>query len=426
MVADGGTAKGGLLAYASHELAGTRYAPVAHLASGAFGDVFVVRHPDLGVEYVLKLLKAEFKAHGDVVERLKVEARILTRLTHPNLMRVTDFGWSANGQPYLVSEKLTGETLLERVKRLGPMSAREGVDVVIQLLEGLAVAHESDIVHRDVKPANIFLAKMDGRDTVKVLDFGIAKVVDAERSAELGRHLKTAEGMVIGSPAYLAPEQILSRPVDARTDVYAAACVLYRIVGGRTPFVANTTEELIMAHLQEEPPPLSSLGSVPSGLDAVVARALAKERDARFASARLFVDALREVLASSDTPGPPVHAKVTSRGTVRISTDAMGASPIPSGYATRESQHGAEGDGTLYASRISPTSTHPHETEPPEVHDTERVELGFVHEVQPGSAVPRQVNVPQAPQNRRLIVLLVGVIALLAVVIAVMGFYLVR
>jgi serine/threonine-protein kinase len=163
-----------------------------------------VRHRDLDTELVLKLLKPEFKTHTDIVERLKVEARILTRFSHENLMRVTDFGWALSGQPFLVSEKLHGETLQDRLKRERALPLALAIDFAKQLLRGLAVVHEARLVHRDIKPANLFLAQQNaGAAVLKILDFGIAKILDPEEGATFGRHIQTAEGMVLGTPAFV-------------------------------------------------------------------------------------------------------------------------------------------------------------------------------------------------------------------------------
>ena len=217
---------------ATCELSATRYTPLSHLASGSFGDVFIVRHQDLGTELVLKLLKPEFKTHADVVERLKVEARIQTHLAHPNLVRVTDFGWARSGQPFLVTERLVGETLQDRLKRELSIPLAESLDLATQMLEGLAVVHEAKLVHRYIKPANLFLARRpDGGATLKLLDFGIAKILDPEEGPSFGRHIKTAEGMVLGTPAYLAPEQILGRPVETKDPVGRMSTFGYDFLG---------------------------------------------------------------------------------------------------------------------------------------------------------------------------------------------------
>jgi eukaryotic-like serine/threonine-protein kinase len=316
------------------DLAGTPYEPTSHLASGTFGDVFVVRHRELGTELVLKLLKREMSVRADAVDRLKVEARILTRLSHPNLIRVTDFGWTHTGQPYLVSEKLTGETLQERLGRNAAFAPREAVDLGLQLLSGLERVHEARLVHRDVKPANIFLARANGEVVLKLLDFGIAKILDSA-DGSFGRAAATAEGMVVGTPAYLAPEQVLGMPVDARTDLYATGGVLFRMLTGRMTFVANSPEELVIAQVKTVPERVSKFVTVPAGLDEVVARALAKDPENRYATAAEMAAALRAVTFSFP------------RTTVPMRSSAPGLSaPVPTPSPPPAVVQEPEGDAT--------------------------------------------------------------------------------
>lgn len=336
---------------AVRELAGTNYEPLSHLASGSFGDVFVVRHRDLGTELVLKLLKPEFKTHEDVVERLKVEAHILTRITHPNLIHVIDFGWARSGQPFLVTEKLTGETLADRLKRERSIPVSEAVDLAVQMLEALAVVHDAKLVHRDIKPANLFLARRpDGGCTLKLLDFGIAKILDPDEGAALGRRIKTAEGMVLGTPAYLAPEQILGRPVDARTDLYAAAGVLYRMLAGRPMFMTKTQDELILAQLQIVPEPISKHTgvSIPAAIEAAVATGVSKAPYHRFQTANEFVAALKAAPAATSISRAtvPLHAYVPKAAEPAAST------AMPSGFVFRGETFE---DGTVYATRSGST-----------------------------------------------------------------------
>ena len=295
-------------ARAQAELAGTHYEPLHHLASGTFGDVFVVRHRDLDTEVVLKLLKPEYKTQDDIVERLRVEARILTKLKHENLLRVTDFGWAKSGQPYLVSEKLEGEPLSDVLKRDKTLPFDDAIDLTIQILRALSIVHEAKLVHRDIKPANLFLVKGERR-LIKLLDFGIAKILDSE-GAGFGRPIKTAEGMVLGTPAYLAPEQILGDPIDARSDLYAVAGVLYRILTGKQMFVTRTYEELIIAQVTQVPDLVSVHTPEAERLDAVVARGLAKKPRDRFQTADEFIAALEAARSSNVAPAVTSAAEV--------------------------------------------------------------------------------------------------------------------
>lgn len=361
-----------MLAEAARELGSASYEPLAHLASGSFGDVFVVRHRDLGTELVLKLLKPEFKTQEDVVERLKVEARILTRVTHPNLIRVTDFGWARSGQPFLVTEKLEGETLQDRLKRERSIPLAEARDLAVQMLEALAIVHEARLVHRDIKPANLFLAARPGGGcTLKLLDFGIAKILDPDEGASLGRRIKTAEGMVLGTPAYLAPEQVLGRPVDARTDLYAAAGVVYRMLAGRPMFVVSSQDELILAHLQLVPEPVSKHATfaVPPEVDEAVAKGLEKDPAKRFQNAREFADALKAGPARASLPRTtvPLHLHQAAAAARAVAPTPAAAQPAVVSQDFLFKGESFE-EGTVYATRRDtpgpPGTTPPAASEP--------------------------------------------------------------
>lgn len=343
----GSSTEASQLRHAEAELESTNYEPVSRLASGTFGDVFVVRHRDLETEFVLKLLKPEHAAAQDVVERMRTEARILTRLKHENLLRVTDFGWARSGQPYLVSEKLEGETLADRLKRETRLDVDLAVDLAKQMLAGLGVVHEARLVHRDLKPPNLFLVS-GVRPTLKLLDFGIAKMLDA--GAGFGRAVKTAEGMMLGTPAYLAPEQVMGDPIDARTDLYAAAGVLYRMLAGRQPFVGGSIEELVIAHVRQAPAPLSMWCPAALHLDEVVARGLAKRAADRFQSTTEFLEAIERATNRHGTArvegasrpeetrlSPTPEGQLANRGTVRLPEHTP-----PSGQVAHSSRRGTE------------------------------------------------------------------------------------
>lgn len=411
-----------MLEEAGRELASASYEPLAHLASGSFGDVFVVRHRDLGSELVLKLLKPEFKTQEDVVERLKVEARILTRVSHPNLIRVTDFGWARSGQPFLVTEKLDGETLQDRLKREGSIPLAQAVDLAVQMLEALAVVHEARLVHRDIKPANLFLAaRPGGGSTLKLLDFGIAKILDPDEGASLGRRIKTAEGMVLGTPAYLAPEQVLGRPVDARTDLYAAAGVVYRMLAGRPMFVVKSQDELILGHLQLVPEPVSKHApfAVPPEIDAAVAKGLEKDPAKRFQSAREFAEALKaagQARASLPRTTVPLHLHQAVAPATALAPTPAPAQPALVGQDFLFKGESFE-EGTVYATRRDTPAAAP--ATPSAVTEPRPFEPELVPVPQPAPPVAPLAVAPARAYPRLLVPgLLVAVALLLSVVIA--------
>lgn len=276
---------------------GTAYRSIRALGSGGMSDVYEVEHRILGRRFVVKLLKTNLQQHPSLVDRMRVEAQALGALRHIHLVDVTDFGHTESGRPYLVMEPLTGLTLGDLVEQTGPVPARHAVRLLRQLLAALSAAHDVGIVHRDIKLDNVFLHEPEpGKQVIKVLDFGIAKILEgASRGAPAPLVFPTAEGVVVGTPRFVAPEQVANRPLDHRVDIYAAGLVLYSLLAGRGPFDDLTTEaDLMRAHLHDVPPPPSKLTSVdvPKALDAIVMQAIAKDPDARYPSARAFSDAL--------------------------------------------------------------------------------------------------------------------------------------
>jgi eukaryotic-like serine/threonine-protein kinase len=231
----------------------------------------------------VKVLRSVFADTPDAILRLEQEAVALAALDHPGIPPVLDEGMTAAGRPYFVMPRLSGETLRERLTREGRLPAGEACAILVEVLAALDAAHRAGIVHRDVKPGNVFLQRSAGgpRRPALVLDFGLAKLLAC-------RDRVTTDPYVVGSPRYLAPEQILGGLVDARTDVYAAGLVLFEAVAGRSPFDADEPLDAMQAHVTQEPLRLRSLVSVPAELDHAVARALAKEPDRRWPSARAF------------------------------------------------------------------------------------------------------------------------------------------
>ncbi len=258
-----------------------RYRLRRKLASGGMGDVWVAYHPGLKRDVAIKILRPEAN-DGDAVQRFEREARATADLLHPNTVRVFDYGATDDGLWYYVMELLEGETLQEHVDRVGPLPAARAVHILGQAARALGEAHESGVVHRDVKPRNLFLTSLGGEhDFVKVLDFGIAKVVEDVDSA------MTRTGFVLGTPTYMSPEVVVGRQADARSDVYALGAVLYFLVSGAPPFEASETRALLAAHVHQEPvPPSKRLGrALPPDLEALIMRTLRKDPNERYASA---------------------------------------------------------------------------------------------------------------------------------------------
>lgn len=278
---------------------GTRLGPyevTALLGAGGMGEVYRARDSRLNRLVALKVLKPEVAGDADGLARFEREAQAVASLNHPNILTVHDVGVHA-GTPYVVTELLEGENLRDVVSQRAP-TERQVLGWAVQAAQGLAAAHQKGIVQRDLKPENLFLTA-DGR--VKILDFGLAKQagpVSAEDEALTAAGLTTA-GMVMGTIAYMSPEQVEGRPVDARSDLFSFGAVLYELLAKSHPFRRETSGATIGAILQETPPPLSSADpSIPRAVDGIVRRCLEKRREDRFQDARELALVLEAVLAA--------------------------------------------------------------------------------------------------------------------------------
>jgi Tol biopolymer transport system component len=294
---------------------GSRFGPYevrGVLGSGGMGEVYLARDERLGRQVALKVLPRGLTADPNRLRRFEQEARTSGLLNHPNIVTVFDVG-TEDGQPYLVCELLEGETLRSRLGR-GPVAPREAIGVAVQAARGLAAAHAKGVVHRDLKPENLFLAR-DG--TVKLLDFGIAKLVQPETGTHdaLETLQVTSAGVVMGTVAYMSPEQVAGGTVDHRSDVFSFGAVLYEMLTGIRPFVAETSAETMTAILRQEPQPLASLvPNVPPALDRIVSHCFEKAPDNRFQTARDLAFALETLIeARPTTAAQPVPAASVPR-----------------------------------------------------------------------------------------------------------------
>ncbi len=267
------------------------YELVDMLGKGAMGRVYRARHVLLGREVAVKVLNSEYVARPDVVQRFFREARVVNDIDHENIVEVTDFV-EQPGLAYLVMELLDGVSLREMMRQRGRKypPVKRIVPIMVQICDALEAAHAKGVVHRDLKPDNVFVAKRDGEDFVKVLDFGVAKLRDTEESME------TSAGMILGTPHYMAPEQALGKEVDRLTDLWAAGVVLYELLAGFVPFKANSFVELAM-QIREQPakplPAKTPRGErIPPWLALVVARCLEKKPADRFKSMAALAEAL--------------------------------------------------------------------------------------------------------------------------------------
>jgi eukaryotic-like serine/threonine-protein kinase len=264
-------------------LLGDRYRLVRMIGSGGMGTVWEAEDETLGRPVAVKVLSESLAAGEHAVRRFEREAQAAARLSGPYIAAVYDFGRS-EGRPYIVMELVRGETLADRLAREGPLPPREASRIATQVAEALEEAHRAGIVHRDVKPGNVMLTPAGD---VKVMDFGIAAAAWAERV--------TTPGLVLGTPSYLAPEQAKSEKTTPASDVYALGAMLYEMVAGRPPFVAESPVALALAHIREDPRPLDQVADgVPPSLASASMAALAKDPAERPPSAAAFASMLRE------------------------------------------------------------------------------------------------------------------------------------
>jgi len=260
---------------------------------GVGGMGYVVRAKQIFTDQpvAVKLLLPERAQDRAVVARFLREARAAAKLKSAHVCRILDVGLLDDGVPYIAMEYLEGSDLGAQLQEHGPLTPREAVACVLQACDAVAEAHALGIVHRDLKPRNLFLARREGgAASIKVLDFGVAKILDPDSE----RLQLTSDGAILGSPAYMAPEQMMSaKHVDQRADIWALGVVLFELLGGRTPFAAPSVNATCARVLTQPAPRLKDLGvAVDAGLEEVIARCLAKDRERRFPSVAELVAAL--------------------------------------------------------------------------------------------------------------------------------------
>ncbi len=265
-----------------------RYRIDRRIGSGGMGSVYAGVQLAVGREVALKVLRQDLMAHEHIRQRFRREAEVIGRLDHPNTIRLFDYGETEDGLALMVTELLRGSALNERLKQEGPMSVEEVLDLGEGVARSLAEAHAAGLVHRDLKPANIFLVQVGSTVVPKVLDFGIARIMDEEATRI------TSTGQVFGTPRYMSPEQAISTAdVDARADLYSLGLILYEGLVGQPPFVAQTSYQYLSAHASQSPPKLRErFPAAPADLEALIDQCLQKEPDARPSSATELADAL--------------------------------------------------------------------------------------------------------------------------------------
>jgi serine/threonine-protein kinase len=254
----------------------------------------------LGKPLALKALRADLATDSEIAQRFIHEARTAASVSHPGLVQISDFGTLPTGQPYLVMELLEGVPLSALLRRYGALAPARAAAIVRKVAEAVQVAHDAGIVHRDLKPDNIQVRVGDAVDEVRIVDFGLAKVVGGSRF--------TRQGVVFGTPHYMSPEQASGESIDPRTDVYAVGVVLYEMLTGRVPFEADTYMGVLTQHIYMKPvPPSERLGVLDGAeaLEAVALRCLEKQPARRYASMAALIAAL-DAIAPGSLPTEPL------------------------------------------------------------------------------------------------------------------------
>jgi len=273
------------------KLAG-EYEFICEIGSGGMGVIYKARHLALNQLVAIKMLHAN-RLNETSLRRFQQEAKAISSLDHPGIVRVRDFGATESGQPHLILDFIQGETLSDYVSRQGALPVSDAIDIFIDVADALEHAHERGILHRDLKPSNIMLVENKGRLIVKIVDFGIAKMLGEEATG--GKAGLTQTGEIFGSPAYMSPEQTSGETLDYRSDVYSLGCVLFEALTGAPPFSSKNPIEILFQQVNDAPPSLkqASLGKTyPPELEMLVAKALRKKRTERFTSMRELKEAL--------------------------------------------------------------------------------------------------------------------------------------
>ena len=310
-----------------------RYEVIERVGRGGMGMLYRGKDPVLDREVAIKVMSGDFSADEGARARFFREARAAARLQHRNIVTIFEFAEDEHGTPYIAMEFLRGRSLAARITAEPPLSLVQKLDILTQLCTGLHYAHEQGIVHRDVKPANIWVMD-DG--TIKLLDFGIAKIAASTM---------TSSGNVLGSAAYMAPEQVSGREIDGRADVFAAGVVLYELLARRKPFEGDAPTAVMMRIIKEDPPPIRNFApDIPVSLVNAVNKALQKDPDKRFMHAGDFGAELRLIRLALERTSETMKAEnPESSETVYVPTPTMiQPPPVDDGAQPR----GADAHGT--------------------------------------------------------------------------------
>ncbi|MEM9489245.1 MAG: protein kinase, partial [Myxococcota bacterium] len=305
-----------------------KYRIVEKIGDGGMGTVYLAEQPGIGRRAAIKVLHKQYFHDDEIRTRFFNEAKAIGQLRHPGIVELYDYSDQRDEHAFIVMEFLQGEDLSKRLRRVGRLPVNKALLIARQVAQALGAAHDKGVIHRDLKPDNLFLVRPTGvekDERIKILDFGVAKLLDQERATN-----KTQTGTVIGTPPYMSPEQCKGNArVDHRADLYALGCILFRMMCGRTPFVSNGYGEMLAAHIHETPPsPRSIEPSIPPVFDSIILRLLAKDPDERFPDSYGLIDALDDAVANTHLGLPE---PVVQRGTRADSDELRTQLRTPSG-----------------------------------------------------------------------------------------------
>jgi len=296
-----------------------RYRVISKLGEGGMGIVYLAEHITIEKKVALKVLLHDYARKADLKERFLQEAKAAARIGHENIVDITDFGTTPDGSVFFAMEYLEGQDLAKAI-RSGPVEWSRAKPILLQICRALGAAHAKGIVHRDMKPENIYLIQREGRDDfVKLLDFGIAKM-----DMQNGEKRLTRTGMIFGTPEYMSPEQAQGNTPDHRVDIYAVGVIMYEMVTGAVPFKADTFMGILTKHIFENPIPPSQVVLVPAEVEEIVLKAMAKDRAERFQSMTEMATTIAQALGRMTRPTGD-HAETPPR---RISSPSQTYSPL--------------------------------------------------------------------------------------------------
>ncbi|HET8670267.1 MAG TPA: serine/threonine-protein kinase, partial [Candidatus Saccharimonadales bacterium] len=282
-----------------------RYNVLKKIGEGGMAVVYLAEQVNIGRSVALKVLHGQYARDPEFVKRFRQEAKLAASLSHPHVVQIYDFDQAEDGTLFFAMEYLAGRSLRALMQQ-GQLGLEKGVSLGVQMAEGFGVAHRAGVIHRDIKPENVMVIADD--DRIKLMDFGIARLREAGPGTRL-----TRTGIVMGTPMYMAPEQIQGGEVTEKTDIYSLGIVLYEMFTGVAPFKAPTPAAVLMKQLKEAPVPLRKLrADVPASVQSIVARALEKEPSRRPATMGEIADALRKEQVKP-SPRPSAQTLVTTQ-----------------------------------------------------------------------------------------------------------------